>query len=338
MEYTRRTYRHPAPRGRSGRGRQGALTPPERRRLIQLGISVGLFLLVFAGRGLFPGQTAEWKRLLGRDADFRGAFSRLGTAVSQGEPVLETLGELWVEVFAGPPAWSAVPDRPWDWAPAFSRRMAQQLSEPRDAVGEWSRRQEERALGAGEEEPQEVGEPAQLTAGLTGEVLPAARLGALPAERAVAQDYAQDGQPLPASVSLAFYELGLEKTARPVRGTLTSGFGYRDHPISGEEHFHRGVDLGAPTGTAVRAFAGGTVSFVGESASYGLYLRLAHANGVTTLYAHCSRIDVEEGQTVSAGEQVALVGDTGVATGPHLHFSVIKDGVWLDPLYYVRAD
>lgn len=335
MEHTRRTYRRPAPGGRSGRGRQKALTPPERRRLIQLGVSIGLFLLVFVGRGLFPGQTAEWKRLLGRNADFQGAFSRLGTAVSRGEPVLETLGELWGEVFAGGPASETVPDRPGDWAPSFSLRMAQQLAEPDDAVGKWSRRQRERALSVREAREAEV--PGSQTAERDGEVLPAATLAARTAERAAAQAFTQDGQPLPAAVSLAFYELGLEKTVQPVQGTLTSDYGYRDHPISGDWHFHRGVDLGAPMGAAVYAFAQGTVSFVGENASYGLYLKIDHGNGVTTLYAHCSRIDAEEGQTVSAGEQVARVGDTGIATGPHLHFSVIKDGVWLDPLYYVRT-
>lgn len=331
-----RTYRRPTPARRSARNKPGALTPPEKRRLIQLGVSIGLFLLVFAGRGLFPVQTAEWKRLLGQDTDFQGVFSRLGAAVSQGEPVLETLGELWVEVFAGEPVSEGVPDRPWDWAPAFSYRMARQLARPQDAVGQWSQRQAEQILSAVEGE-QKAAPEGTRTAQQDGEALPASTLGVQTAEHAVAQAYTQDGLPLPPSVSLAFYELGLEKTVHPVKGTLTSDYGYRDHPISGDWHFHRGVDLGAPMGTAIRAFADGTVSFAGENDSYGLYLKIDHGNGATTLYAHCSCLDVEEGQTVSAGEQIALVGDTGVATGPHLHFSVIKDGVWLDPLYYVRV-
>lgn len=123
----------------------------------------------------------------------------------------------------------------------------------------------------------------------------------------------------------------------PVCGTLTSGFGYRDHPMEGEERFHYGVDLAANTGTEVLCFADGTVNVVGESSSYGKYCIISHNGGYSTLYAHCSRITVSSGAAVTKGQKIAEVGETGMATGPHLHFEVQCDGTYLNPIYYVAA-
>ena len=138
-------------------------------------------------------------------------------------------------------------------------------------------------------------------------------------------------------MSTIFCELGLEETAEPVQGVLTSDYGYRDHPVSGDFRFHKGVDLGAVSGTDIVAFAGGTVAYTGRNDTCGLYFRLDHGNGVSTFYCHCSELKILDGQTVETGQVVAKVGQTGNATGPHLHFAVIKDGVYLDPLYYIGA-
>lgn len=121
----------------------------------------------------------------------------------------------------------------------------------------------------------------------------------------------------------------------PVCGTLSSSFGYREHPVEGEERFHYGVDLAADTGTAVSCFADGTVTAVGESSSYGKYCIVTHSGGYATLYAHCSRITVSSGAEVSQGEKIAEVGETGMATGPHLHFELHQNGIYLNPIYYV---
>ena len=118
-------------------------------------------------------------------------------------------------------------------------------------------------------------------------------------------------------------------------GTISSGFGYREHPTEGEERFHYGLDLAADTGAAIACFADGTVKAVGESSSYGKYLIVSHEGGYGTLYAHCSRITISSGKTVKKGEKIAEVGETGIATGPHLHFELQKDGVYLNPIYYV---
>ena len=78
--------------------------------------------------------------------------------------------------------------------------------------------------------------------------------------------------------------------------------------------------------------------YTGESEESGLYLQIDHGNGVKTFYAHCSQLLVSGGETVQAGETVALVGETGNATGPHLHFALTKDGIYLDPLFYIEVN
>ena len=108
----------------------------------------------------------------------------------------------------------------------------------------------------------------------------------------------------------------------PVCGVISSGFGYREHPIEGEEKFHYGIDLAADTGTEIRCFANGTVTAVGESSSYGKYLTVSHSGGYSTLYAHCSKVVVTSGTKVKEGQKIAEVGETGLATGPHLHFEL----------------
>ena len=106
---------------------------------------------------------------------------------------------------------------------------------------------------------------------------------------------------LPENVSMRQAILGFDHET-PVKGVLSSNFGYRDHPLEGTERFHYGVDLAADTGTAIACFADGTVTAVGESSSYGKYCTVTHANGCTTLYAHCGRISVSSGAAVKKGE------------------------------------
>ena len=105
--------------------------------------------------------------------------------------------------------------------------------------------------------------------------------------------------------------------------------------MEGEERFHYGIDIAADTGTAIGCFADGTVTAVGDSSSYGKYLIVEHAGGFSTLYAHCSRIIAASGQAVKEGETIAEVGQTGVATGPHLHLELHQGERYLNPIYYV---
>ena len=112
----------------------------------------------------------------------------------------------------------------------------------------------------------------------------------------------------------------------PVAGTVTSPQGYRTDPITGETSYHSGTDIAVPEGTPILAVADGTVTIANAldswGGSYGYYVKLDHGSGLTTLYAHCSSICVTAGQQVEAGEVIAYVGQTGRATGPHLHFEV----------------
>jgi murein DD-endopeptidase MepM/ murein hydrolase activator NlpD len=115
---------------------------------------------------------------------------------------------------------------------------------------------------------------------------------------------------------------------------VTSPYGWRIHPVFGDRRFHKGVDYGAPLGTPVFAVADGTVEDAGWRGNYGRYVRLDHGTGLATAYAHLSRIakGLANGQHVRQGQVIGYVGQTGVATGPHLYYEVIVDGEQVDPL------
>jgi murein DD-endopeptidase MepM/ murein hydrolase activator NlpD len=122
----------------------------------------------------------------------------------------------------------------------------------------------------------------------------------------------------------------------PVQGPLTSPFGERDQVMGGGgTQFHAGIDLSVPAGIPVQAAQAGLVVFAGYNGAYGKAVKLDHANGFSTLYAHNSRLLVHVGQTVKAGQVICLSGSTGRSTGPHLHFEVHKDGWPVDPLSYL---
>lgn len=121
-------------------------------------------------------------------------------------------------------------------------------------------------------------------------------------------------------------------------GTISSVYGYRQDPLAEGEEFHKGIDIAAPTGEPVRAMYFGVVTEVGNSPSYGLYVRLYHGNGLEILYAHCSEILVEKGAVVRAGESVSRVGATGNVTGSHLHVEACVDGVVYNPIGLIGAE
>lgn len=118
----------------------------------------------------------------------------------------------------------------------------------------------------------------------------------------------------------------------------TSAYGWRTDPMGGQgSDFHTGEDLAAPQGTAIFAAADGVVRYAGVHSSYGNYLRILHGNGDETLYAHLQYVFVRTGQTVKAGETLGTVGETGNATGPHLHFEILHQGVRYDPTEALQA-
>lgn len=114
-------------------------------------------------------------------------------------------------------------------------------------------------------------------------------------------------------------------------GVMTSAYGEREHPISGEDSFHTGWDIAAPEGTPLAAMYDATVTETGSGGSYGNYVEMKVSDRLSFLYAHCTQVLVSEGDRVGAGETVARVGSTGVSTGNHLHLEVLVDGEPCDP-------
>jgi murein DD-endopeptidase MepM/ murein hydrolase activator NlpD len=114
-------------------------------------------------------------------------------------------------------------------------------------------------------------------------------------------------------------------------GRVSSDFGWRSDPVTGAARFHKGVDIAAAYGQEVPAAAPGTVTFAGVQGGYGNLVIVRHDGGAETRYAHLSQLDVQEGDEVKAGDVVGRVGQTGRATGPHLHFELREDGRPVDP-------
>jgi murein DD-endopeptidase MepM/ murein hydrolase activator NlpD len=118
----------------------------------------------------------------------------------------------------------------------------------------------------------------------------------------------------------------------PIRGRLTSPFGWRNDPISGVRRYHAALDLAAPIGVPVKAAMDGSVATVGFNGTYGKFIILSHSSGFKTMYAHLSVTSVTEGSSVNQGSKIGEVGNTGYSTGPHLHFAVFKNGSPVNPL------
>lgn len=123
----------------------------------------------------------------------------------------------------------------------------------------------------------------------------------------------------------------------PVDGTISSPFGARVHPVTGEDGYHTGLDIAAKEGTRIAAAYYGTVCDIAEDEVSGKYIILDHGNGLKTFYCHCSEILAELGANVRAGETIAFVGATGQVTGPHLHFEVRLNGVRHNPAHVLAG-
>ena len=135
-------------------------------------------------------------------------------------------------------------------------------------------------------------------------------------------DAVNAGQPAQATAGLQW----------PVQGRITSGFGPRVHPILRFSRMHRGIDFGAGWGAPIVAAADGQVVRAGWAGGYGRQVRIAHGGGLLTSYSHMSRIIVDAGGAVRAGQLIGYVGSSGLSTGPHLHYETIRNGVAVDPL------
>lgn len=126
-------------------------------------------------------------------------------------------------------------------------------------------------------------------------------------------------------------------TVRPITSSarMSSGYGYRIHPVTGKTQFHKGMDFAAPIGTPIYATGNGVVTFSGWGTGYGRYVEIDHGNGTVTRYAHTSANYVNVGDTVYANQQIAAVGNTGRSTGAHLHYEVRQNGQTVNPQTYL---
>lgn len=121
----------------------------------------------------------------------------------------------------------------------------------------------------------------------------------------------------------------------PAQGPITSGYGYRTHPIFGDQRMHTGIDIGAPYGSPVIAADDGVVTYAGVMSGYGNVIVVDHGGGLATTYNHLDSFSVGSGQSVSRGSQVGAIGCSGYCTGPHLHFEVRVNGSPVDPMPYL---
>lgn len=324
-------------------GRRSGGQSQEAVRLAQLGICLALFLLIFLGKGAFPQKLGQVREdilnLISTDLDFRGALADLGESLTGSDTVLADFGAFCVEAFGiqkadEAPAEPTVPVPPQPTGVLDSER---EFLSQRSAMAvrtahyaDFSRFGLELTPPAGEPETEPPAEAAAepVTEPEAPPAVPAAGTVVVPS------DYS--GPELPENYTMDQLSLGELETVTPVLGRLTSGYGYRDHPIDGNNAFHSGVDIGGKAGSPIAAFAAGRVEYTGESDTYGQYLQLDHGNGVKSFYAHCSAVVVVKGQAVAMGDTIARVGSTGVSTGPHLHLELKYEKTRLDPAYYVE--
>ena len=143
---------------------------------------------------------------------------------------------------------------------------------------------------------------------------------------------------LPSLLTGVLWEKKREEWLSPVEGVITSACGERVNPILGKRENHNGLDIAVAEGTAVIAVKSGKVTEVRTSATYGKLLEYETTDGYTVMYAHLSKVLVEEGEMVKQGQKVAESGNTGLSTGPHLHYSLWKGEKLLDPMDYLSAE
>jgi murein DD-endopeptidase MepM/ murein hydrolase activator NlpD len=121
----------------------------------------------------------------------------------------------------------------------------------------------------------------------------------------------------------------------PVKGWLTSTFGYRSSPFTGRRELHRGLDIATRSGTPIIAPADGLVVFAGREGGFGNMIIVDHGYGITTRFGHCSSLEAKLGQKIKRGDVIARIGSTGRSTGPHVHYEVAVNGVSVNPSRYI---
>lgn len=296
--------------GRTSPSRLKPITPQERQeerrrkklscRLGQLLASLALFLLVFLGQGIYPQKIAlvsqDLLAHLEEQTDFPAALSQLGSSLGQEEDFFQEVSVFCQTVFGLQPLEEPA-------LTAFTPQESQPAFQSQEAI-------------SSDPEPETEPESGQEGEPVLGQVL----------------TYIQ--QDLPETHSPHHLYLGEALSVAPLPGVVTSEFGPREDPFTLAAALHNGVDLSGAEGEPILAWRDGQVLSVAESKDFGLCLTLDHGEEIRSFYAHCSEILVEQGEEIQAGQEIAKVGQTGKATGPHLHLELTWQGLYLNPLHY----
>lgn len=281
------------------------------KTMISLCICAGIFLTAVIIKVAFPSVMETINTKMAETMDFKSAFTALGQGISGKKEFAAALEEAYIYAFKGG---EDKKDKP--------------VSVNIDVVDIASGLDKGRSMMSGlnttaTEQSNETPQPVESEQDRTRSAI----------ESFLESQSAFSDELLPENVTYDYKELDFDYTL-PVQGIVTSTFGFRIHPVENAMRFHYGTDVGADEGTDVAAFASGTVLAAGESSSLGNYIIINH-DGVESEYGHLSEILVSEGETVSVGDVIGRVGETGNATGPCLHFELEIDGEYVNPEYYL---
>ena len=311
----RADYRSPAhaPRRRShssGARRRGAA---EKQRVRPLAVCVAVLAFAVAIHFVFPHFSRAVGDKVSTVFDYRTALAVLGEGISGERKLGAAVTEAWAAAFRAGDASTEVvaqPDTPLSPAPTAEEAAAEAFAN---------------APPGGEAEAFAEDAPEDGVSSFAE-----AALAAFAESQYGYADYM-----MPAGVSYDMPALGISGQS-PTDGVVSSGFGFRRHPVSGDVRFHYGTDIAAANGTPIVAFADGVVALTGDSATLGSYIIISHENSISTTYAHCGEVFFAPGETVRAGEKIATVSSTGNATDDCLHFELKVDGVCVNPEFYVQ--
>lgn len=337
----------------------GAMRNDDRtaRRTAKLIVCVAIFAVAALMKLFFPETLQIIGDKLNTAVNYKAALATLGEGISGKKKFVTALGEAFTYAFTG------AADEPDDAAPPTGNDQTGMAPSPADSVsgasGEMTAtvtgsdtesavadRNETAADAAPEEETVQTfsetsSDPAPGTVGAAirestasepsdaGQTFSDAVIAAFLQNQEQYSDYA-----IPAGVSYDMPKINFEYAA-PVKGAVSSSFGYRIHPVDKTVKFHYGTDIAAKNGDAIAAFADGKVISAGESPTLGNYVIIKHGN-VESVYAHCSKIYVKSGQTVKKGDKIGTVGNTGNATDTCLHFELRVSGVCVNPEFYLQ--
>jgi murein DD-endopeptidase MepM/ murein hydrolase activator NlpD len=300
-------------------------------RTVKLAVCVGLFAAAALFKLLFPAAYAVVGEKINAAVNYKAALTVLGEGFSGEKKFTAALSEAFTYAFTGTDPNDEVTETaviPEPTAPAAVSPEPRKDGKETDGKAAGGAETESKETGEGGPAGESVAAFAQAEPPEEAMTFSEAVIAAFKESQEEYSDYA-----VPAGVTYDMPGIMFAHTA-PLVGTVSSPFGFRVHPEKKTVLFHYGIDVAAPAGSEIVAFADGKVIAAGESATLGKYVLLSHGN-VETQYAHCSAVSVTNGQTVKMGERIASVGDTGNATSPCLHFELKINGQYVNPAYYI---